>query len=337
MSRVSANGCSISYRQTGTGPNLVFVHGLATSHAFWYLGVARAMQGQYRVTLYDLRGHGASGTPAQGYRPVDMARDLDGLLRHLGLERVILVGHSFGGAVALQYAVRQPQNVLGLVLADTRLTNLQPSQRLADSPLSEFEQQVVGESAADWSGEQDVGLRFLEEMAGGRGAPAHQRTNGFVPFGGSGRSTAAQQWLNLLQSTTARREVRADIELDESDLRALPMPVMLVYGERSRCMPTCRALAPLLSDCETVIVPGAGHFHPWSRPGAFVRALRPFALRCVHNRPVPVCLNNELAEKILGRPEARVQPESAHGGTTGSGAAFSTHASLKSTQPKNLF
>lgn len=299
MQHAVVNGCRLSYCQGGTGPNIVFIHGLAASHAFWYLGVARAMAAQYRVTLYDLRGHGRSAIPGQGYGPSEMARDLDGLLRHLGLERVILVGHSFGGAVALQLAVRRPQAVLGLVLADTRLINLQPSQKLDDAPVTEFERRLLRGSSVDWNSEQDVGLRFLEEMANGRGNHAQHGVGSFVPFGGDGRRVAARQWLHVLESTRARQEIREPLELKQQDLQALPMPVLLVYGERSRCMPTCRALAPLVPNCRTVVVPGAGHFHPWSRPGVFVRALRPFALRCVHNRPAVTRLDNESAGRVV--------------------------------------
>ena len=94
MPAVVVNGARLNYVQLecqdGQGhEDLVMVHGLATNMAFWYFQYAtRLSQRRFRVTLFDLRGHGRSEMTAGGYRPDNLARDLQGLLDALGQEHI---------------------------------------------------------------------------------------------------------------------------------------------------------------------------------------------------------------------------------------------------------
>src|SRR5262245_8041617 len=83
---------------------VVLIHGLASSLAFWYFRIAPDLARQHRVVMLDLRGHGRSSMPATGYAGAAMAADLHALLDHLAVERAHVIGHSFGGNVALQFA-----------------------------------------------------------------------------------------------------------------------------------------------------------------------------------------------------------------------------------------
>src|SRR5687768_18123779 len=100
----------------GEGGDTVMIHGLFASLAFWYLSVMPGLAGRRRVTAYDLRGHGYSDVAESGYTSAEMADDLDALLDQLGIQRAHLIAHSFGGAVALQYALLHPECVLSLTL-----------------------------------------------------------------------------------------------------------------------------------------------------------------------------------------------------------------------------
>ena len=106
-------GIRVNYLQlapdAGAAEDLVMVHGLATNLAFWYAPYATELAKRYRVTLYDLRGHGRSETPPAGYRAADLARDLRGLLDHLDIRRAHVLAHSFGGVVALNLACADPR------------------------------------------------------------------------------------------------------------------------------------------------------------------------------------------------------------------------------------
>ena len=113
-----------------------WLHGLAANLSFWYLHLVPFLSRRFRrVTVYDLRGHGRSDMPPDGNTTAHMARDLITLLDHLRIERVHLVGHSFGGAVALHTAVLAPERVLTLTLADARVPALQPLPRQGDAKL----------------------------------------------------------------------------------------------------------------------------------------------------------------------------------------------------------
>src|SRR3954451_13583826 len=125
MPFATARGIKFSYRQDGAGPDVVLIHGVAGNMAVWYLcGLVRALAQHFRVTAYDLRGHGYSESTPSGYTSRDMAEDLLGLMHELGLKPVYLLGHSFGAAVALQAALLEPQGIAGIVLSDGYLPGL---------------------------------------------------------------------------------------------------------------------------------------------------------------------------------------------------------------------
>ena len=68
MSTVTVNGVKLNYIRTGDGSDVVLVHGLASSLAFWYSGMVLRLRHHYRVTAYDLRGHGYSSMPPTATR-----------------------------------------------------------------------------------------------------------------------------------------------------------------------------------------------------------------------------------------------------------------------------
>jgi non-heme chloroperoxidase len=109
-------GVSLYVQQFGAGPEVVFVHGGAVTHAFWDQQVG-ALMDSYRTIAYDLRGCGRSDRPASGYSIDVWAEDLHALIASLGLERPTVVGHALGTHVALRLAATHPDAVGRLVLA----------------------------------------------------------------------------------------------------------------------------------------------------------------------------------------------------------------------------
>jgi pimeloyl-ACP methyl ester carboxylesterase len=102
----------------GDGTPVVLLHGLASNARIWD-GVAQRLAGAgMRVVALDQRGHGESEQPAGGYDFATGCRDLAAALDALGLARPVLVGHSWGANVALQYAAERAEAVAGLVLVD---------------------------------------------------------------------------------------------------------------------------------------------------------------------------------------------------------------------------
>lgn len=101
---------------TGQGQAIVLIHGLFGSYE--NLGViARALAGQWQVVNLDMRNHGRSDWhDSMSYAL--MAEDVKDTLDHLGLDQVILLGHSMGGKIAMEFALRYPERVDKLILAD---------------------------------------------------------------------------------------------------------------------------------------------------------------------------------------------------------------------------
>src|SRR5262249_36290597 len=121
MPKIVANGISMHYWQFGKGPNLVMLHGLGGNLAVWHLKMAPELQGQYRITTYDQRGHGYSEVTQDGYTTQELAEDLRSLLDVLGIERAHLVGHSWGGDIALHFALLYPHRVAKIVVIEAGL------------------------------------------------------------------------------------------------------------------------------------------------------------------------------------------------------------------------
>jgi haloalkane dehalogenase len=110
----------MSYREAGHGPNVVFLHGNPTSSYLWR-DVMPHVADRARCLAPDLIGMGNSGQPDIPYRLVDHVRYLDAWFEALALRDVVLVGHDWGGVLALDFAARHPQRVRGVVVFETFL------------------------------------------------------------------------------------------------------------------------------------------------------------------------------------------------------------------------
>lgn len=115
---ISVNGNSLHYRDWGGSDQpIVLVHGLASNCHIWDL-VAPILAEEFRVVALDQRGHGQSFKPDEGYDFATVVSDLDGVVDALGLPNPIIVGHSWGGDVALEYDIAYPGKAAGLCFVD---------------------------------------------------------------------------------------------------------------------------------------------------------------------------------------------------------------------------
>jgi len=283
---IPTNGTRLNALSAGEGEDVVMVHGLAANLAFWRLKIVPHLVDRYRITAYDLRGHGRSDMPESGYSPVNMASDLEGLLDAMGIEQAHLVGHSFGGGVVLEFAVRHPRRVRSLTLADATIYSLQPLDRGRDWSYWRTWRQTLGSLGIQVPRRlPKVAFSLLEEIADPRWMEARQRwrqesgssgSDYFVPFGlWNGARRTAERWTELLRTTQAWSEFQSP-GVSVEEIGRLTLPTLLAYGERSRWLRTAHRLGEALQNSETLILPNVGHFFPLLNPMAFVVSLRAF-------------------------------------------------------------
>jgi pimeloyl-ACP methyl ester carboxylesterase len=141
--RVEAGGVRLAVRDWG-GPGrvILLLHGLASSSHIFDL-VAPRLENAFRVVAYDQRGHGQSAKPSAGYDFEHLARDCLAVIEQLGLDRPVVLGHSWGANVALETAVRSPKAIAGAILLDggfasmrERMTWAETRERLAPPELA---------------------------------------------------------------------------------------------------------------------------------------------------------------------------------------------------------
>lgn len=295
MPLISANGIRLRvevlpHRRATRTPEatpLVFIHGLAASSGFWYGAGASVLTGQGPAVLYDLRGHGKSDTPEQGYSLSHMVDDLLAVMDAQHVFGAHLIAHSFGGMIALRAAVRAPERVRSLVLADTRIRPLQnrisiPTAKLPPHLAARLsEMGIVGLP----NSENGDGIDYLKTVAKiqlAAGSEADALLSGLYQHPGLFRSRRnAQKWIALAERMSFAEDINASDSFTARDLQALTCPILALVGEKSPTKSSISALKTLCPKTYTVQIPGAGHFFPLAKPRAFLRPTWKF-LRAVN-------------------------------------------------------
>jgi haloalkane dehalogenase len=116
MPTIDVLDSTMQYEESGSGTDLVLLHGNPGSSYEWRKVLPRLGDG--RSLAPDLIGMGGSGKPDIAYSFADHARYLDAWFDALGLDRVVLIGHDWGGALAFDWAARQPERVLGIAFLE---------------------------------------------------------------------------------------------------------------------------------------------------------------------------------------------------------------------------
>jgi 3-oxoadipate enol-lactonase len=260
------NGVALHYQQAGAGPDVVLLHAVTANMAVWLVSnLVDTLAQDYRVTAYDLRGHGLSAAPATGYTSADMAEDLRGLHDALGLGPAYLVGHSFGGVVAMHAAATYPDRVSGMILSDPYfpgLARLEPNVGTANVWMDLRE--MFGHAGLDLGDTIDFTTLFRTVAAL---SPAQLRV---IRERMGSASTRWLAQLPRLADTTCGRDVFAVAGLTEEVIRSVRQPVVALYDEHSPFLATSRFLGDHLPNCTVEIVPGTKHMAPVQNGRLFV-------------------------------------------------------------------
>ena len=230
MPYVVANGLRFNVQHLGdpTAPPVVMVHGLLSgSLASWYFGLAPVLARSHHVFLYDQRGHGLSERPLRGYTLTELAADLGALTDSLG--PCALVGHSFGGVVALRHAIDHPDRVTAVALVDSFIP-ASPGGATAgsggDGPRGADVDSIDIEGIQAWEHDR----RRSRERTATSGRPGRRRR----------RATGEQI---LLGGTTVLSDLRRDSQLDTTALAELRTPLLCAMGSASPFRSEVEALA----------------------------------------------------------------------------------------------
>ena len=114
MNRVQIGGSELEYEVRGAGEPVVLVHGSHIADAFAPLLVEPMLTERYQLILYHRRGFAGSTHPDGPLSIVQQAADCRAVMRHIGVPCAHIVGHSYGGAIALQLALDAPEAVHSL-------------------------------------------------------------------------------------------------------------------------------------------------------------------------------------------------------------------------------
>jgi pimeloyl-ACP methyl ester carboxylesterase len=254
--RIAAGTAVLEVETCGRGSTVVLIHGGNTDRRMWDREFA-AWSDAYRVIRYDVRGFGRSTRPAEPYASHE---DLATILDSLGIRRVVIVGLSLGGRIAVDFALTHPDRVAGMVLVGPGLSGF-PWARDADPSWTAIGQAIERRDSTA------AALHWLETPYM---KPAMERPE-------------LRPLLRQLAVDNASSWVTKDSEqeLDPPAYRRLSeieVPTLIVVGQRD-IADIQRIVAKIGSDIRgssRVTIPGAGHMVNLERPAEFERVVRPF-------------------------------------------------------------
>lgn len=228
---------------------MVLIHGIPGAAASW-TGVARQLAADCDVVVPDLLGFGRSPR-TQDLMAHAQASALLSALREAGIARAMIVGHDFGGPIALEILRRAPEKVTGVALI---AANLFPDTPVP-FPLSTVRAPIIG----------DLMARVLFSRLA-----LHAMVRA---YGGTHLGDAASIRAIFTRSLQHLTELYAEYP---STLRSIAVPAAVLWGTRDPFFPVSQArrTADLIPDAELVLLDGAGHFLPEQRPEEVADAIR---------------------------------------------------------------
>jgi pimeloyl-ACP methyl ester carboxylesterase len=271
LKHVRIHGHDLGYRIAGQGPTVLLIHGIAGSSATWR-DVMRRLGSRYTLVAPDLLGHGESAKPAGDYSLGAYANVLRDFLGIVGISRVTVVGHSFGGGVAMQFCYQNPETCERVVLVDSGGLGRDVSWllRFMTYPGSEYLMPVIfpgfvrkpGDSLSRRLHSWGVRVPRLNEM---------WRSYASLTDGAN-----RQSFIRTIRSVIEPGG-QAVSAMDRLYLTQL-VPTMIVWGEQDAIIPVSHAYAAheAIPNSRLEVIPDAGHFPQAESPEVFVDLLTDF-------------------------------------------------------------
>lgn len=269
---VTLHGHRRAFVKVGKGPVVLLLHGLGCDHTTWE-PVIESLSRRYTVIAPDLLGHGQSDKPRADYTLGGYANGMRDLLTVLGIEKVTVIGHSFGGGVAMQFAYQFPERTerLMLVASGGLGPEVSPAIRAISTPGFH---QVMG--LLTLPGVRHAGI------AGMRGLARR-------PWKLTRDLDEVAEIYDTFKDPRARHAIRHVVRavvdwrgqiVTMADRAYLTeaMPMSVVWGRDDRVIPVRHAntAARLAPNARVEVIPGAGHFPHKDHPLRFARIVHDF-------------------------------------------------------------
>lgn len=263
MRNVSVDGINLEFEERGTGEPVVLIHGSTIKDDFLPVAHLPALHG-YRLIRYHRRGYGGS-TGSQGPISIeDQTRDCAGLIRALGIERAHVVGHSYGGVIALQLALDAPELVHSLVLMEPALILVVPSgQAMMQQMTPVMEMYQRGETA-------QAAAMFIQAISR---PSAQQIIDDVIPGGYEDALTMADMFF------ATEMPALGAWSFDKQRVAArVKQPVLYVIGGETAPVFTevQQLLAEALPQMVSTTIAGATHLLDIEKPGPSADAIAGF-------------------------------------------------------------
>jgi benzoate-CoA ligase len=271
MERAVVNGVELEYELQGTGDPVLFIHGSHIADSYMALLAQPALRGDFMLIRYHRRGYLRSAAPKGHMSMADQAADASALLAHLDVAAAHVVGHSYGGSIALQLALDDPDRVHSLVLLEAALLTVPGGAAVIDLV------RVAGKHyrEGDWDLAEDLFLGSPEE----REAVARNIPGGLE---------------QALRDMDTYFEVEAPAHeawhFTGTEGRRITQPVLWVQGGNSSALyEQCRDLVTeWMPQTERVVLPGATHLLHMQQPAGAAELLADFLRRHPIGRGRPV-------------------------------------------------
>jgi pimeloyl-ACP methyl ester carboxylesterase len=269
---LTIHGHKRAYVKAGSGPALLLLHGLGCDHTTW-LPVVAALSRRFTVIAPDLLGHGRSDKPRADYSVGGYANGMRDLLTVLGIDKVTVVGHSFGGGVAMQFAYQFPERTERLILVAPGGIGREVTPAIRAISLPGFRMAMALATMPGVLQATKLGLRTLAAT----GLP-HARdldeVAGIVQHLSDRKARAA-----ITHVVRAVVDWRGQVvTMADRAYLTHAMPMCVVWGSDDAVIPASHArLAQQIAPAATVeVIPNAGHFPHKDHPQRFVKIINDF-------------------------------------------------------------
>ena len=269
---MTLHGHDVAYRQAGSGPVVVLVHGITSSSATWER-VMPYLADRFTVIAPDLAGHGESAKPRGDYSLGAHASNLRDLLLALGHERATFVGHSLGGGIAMQFSYQFPERCERLVLVDSGGLGRDVNWllRAATLPGSELVLPLLAATRL-----LDAGARiggWLSRLGLGLGTDLEEIARGHATLSDSAARAAFVHTLRSVVEPGGQR-----VDASNRLYLAEHLPFLLIWGERDSIIPISHGHATheRMPNSRLEVFPHSGHFPQLDEPERFVDVLLEF-------------------------------------------------------------